>query len=355
MMDSADSENSDNDNSDEDPMDPAEAMLQRGAVLRQLRELERQDEEERRASAHEEALAYKGLDADNDSVASRDTDRTVLACGSQILSYGAYLNHQRYYDDLKHVDCRFIDYGCIGIRPGRLVMEQDKTLGKGGWCWDAAFCLGEYLLQNSTTWKVPGKSATRIVELGTGTGLCGLMVAKAVAGVHVHLTDLPELMPLLQRNVGRNVSSNSFQIPDGQSQVSQKDDGLLSDYILPGDDDDEEAKQSLGIVSAYPLAWGQDDYSEHGTFDVIVGADVVASLYDPVALARTIWAVAHSKSVVYVSFKERLSTIHRQFEQELQSLFESIGVGRSTESRNRNPDIQILIAHGRKDRVPRQG
>jgi 23S rRNA U2552 (ribose-2'-O)-methylase RlmE/FtsJ len=337
-----------------EPMDPAEAMLQRGAVLRKLRELEREDEAARAAQSNEDG-------SDNNNVNDETGDESeeepiVLACGAKVLSYDSYLRHQRYYDDLKHVDCRFIDYGKIG--PGRLIIEQDKSLGKGGWCWDAAFVLGEYMMHNASNWKINcdevGESkststTTSLIELGTGSSLCGALVAKAIQGVHVSLTDLPVLMPFLQRNVARNFASESILTQSGDpiGPDADGDDGILSDYA--GGEYDDDSKRSHSSVSAYPLAWGASDYSTHGTFDVVMGADVVASLYDPVALAQTIWSLAHSRSIVYVSFKERLSSVHRIFEDELQSLFEHMKIVKPSGSRNRNPDIRILIARGKKE------
>jgi 23S rRNA U2552 (ribose-2'-O)-methylase RlmE/FtsJ len=342
-----------------EPMDPAEAMLQRGAVLRKLRELEREDEAARAAPSSQDDGDDNNLNnetGDNDADAEEEEDPIVLTCGAKVLSYDSYLRHQRYYDDLKHVDCRFIDYGNIG--PGRLIVEQDKSLGKGGWCWDAAFVLGEYMIQNAPDWKIKcscndddeSKSiSTSVLELGTGTGLCGALVAKAVSGVHVSLTDLPALMPFLQRNVARNFASENILTQTGDPigpDADNDDDGILSDYA-GGEDDDDDAKRSHSSVSAFPLAWGASEYSTHGTFDVVMGADVVASLYDPVALAQTIWSLAHSKSIVYVSFKERLSSVHRAFEEELQSLFDHMEIVKPSGSRNRNPDIRILIARGK--------
>jgi hypothetical protein len=342
-----------------EPMDPAEAMLQRGSVLRKLRELEREDEAARAAPSNpDDDGAYPS--STPEQLPPEEVEPMVLACGSNVLSYDSYLSHQRYYDDLKHVDCRFIDYGKIG--PGRLIVEQDKSMGKGGWCWDAAFVLGEYMIHNATDWKSDDdddddhqseSTSTSVLELGTGTGLCGALVAKAVEGVHVSLTDLPGLMPLLQRNVARNFDIASILTQTGDQKLigadvdvddDDDDDGLLSEYT----GSDSDSKQSHSSVSAFPLAWGCSDYSKHGTFDVVMGADVVASLYDPVALAKTIWSVAHSRSVVYVSFKERLSSIHRCFEEELQSLFEHMEIIKPCGSRNRNPDIQILIARGKR-------
>ena len=130
--------------------------------------------------------------------------------------------------------------------------------------------------------------------------MSGALVAKAVQGVHVSLTDLPSLVPLLQRNVARNFRSENILSQSGDQKligadVDDDDDGLLAEYT----GSDSDSKRSHSSVSAFPLAWGCSDYSTHGTFDVVMGADVVASLYDPVALAKTIWSVARCSLQIY--------------------------------------------------------
>ena len=99
------------------------------------------------------------------------------------------------------------------LNQNRLLVEQDKALGKGGLCWDAAFILGEYLIYNANnTWRkrTRTRTATKIIELGCGTGLCGMLLAKGIiaagcgsndssssslgGAVEVALTDLHELL-----------------------------------------------------------------------------------------------------------------------------------------------------------------
>jgi len=369
---------------DEDShVDPADVMLQRGAFLRKLRDLEREDELARQQEQESDGADDSGGNQLTLPQGVNDTSPV----SDFILDYNSYLSHQTFYDDLKHVDYKFIDYGEIQNgttkkdhnfdAPSRntLVVEQDKSLGKGGLCWDAAFCLGEHLVATQNEWislvakkDAPegGESMVSVIELGSGTGLCGLMVAKGCAGICVSLTDLPSLMPILNRNICRNFQKNKIVLhkngPTFETKLATDKEYTLQSLV--------HEKSSNGNVSSFSLDWDDvvgdasasstDEHSVTDTiaelsFDVVIGADVVATLYDPVALAKTIHQVAKDeRSVVYISFKERLSSIHRSFEQALGELFDSIEIilassqNSEIHSRNRNPDVGILIARGKK-------
>jgi hypothetical protein len=111
------------DNDDKDEAVPlAEQLMKRGEFLRQLREMELADQAEREQTQEETEQPSQG----------KDDVIHVLSNGKKVLCYESFLKHQRYYDDLKHVDCHFIDFGISSCGGGRLVMEQDKCLGKGG-------------------------------------------------------------------------------------------------------------------------------------------------------------------------------------------------------------------------------
>ena len=101
-------------------------------------------------------------------------------------------------------------------------------------------------------------SGARILELGAGTGLVGLAAA-AVFHTRVVLTDLPEIVPNLQRNAATN--SDVVSAHGGMVEVS------ILDWSKPED---------FGLVSA-PFS-----------FPVILAADPIYSSNHPQLLVRAI-------------------------------------------------------------------
>lgn len=83
----------------------------------------------------------------------------------------------------------------------------------------------------------------RILELGAGTGLVGIAAA-ALFHAHVHLTDLPDILPNLLANVCSN--ETLFEHSGGSASA-----GVLDWSDLPLDVDDEE-KYNV-ILAADPL------------------------------------------------------------------------------------------------------
>lgn len=206
-------------------------------------------------------------------------------------------------------------------------------------------------MTNRTEWTRYGSDVSvcaNMIELGTGTGLCGLMVAAAVPSAHVFLTDLPELQNLLQRNARRNFANvqSNFKQPDEDvafSSLSQRDEEALwqGRHGTLGN--------LTGTVTLGVLRWGDDkDMANYPPADVVFGADVVASLYDPVALAQTIYALCRDQnSMVFTSYKARLTGPHQLFNQELARLFEHVE-HIIPNSRNKNPDVRIIRASGKR-------
>ena len=86
-----------------------------------------------------------------------------------------------------------------------LMVEQDQSLHDccGGIVWESAFCLAQYLRGEARARRIRGR---RVLELGAGAGLLGLAAA-ASGAKRVVLTDHPDAMPLLTRNVERNAEA----------------------------------------------------------------------------------------------------------------------------------------------------
>jgi hypothetical protein len=327
------------------------------------------------------------------SLQQEDRIRT-LACTSTnktvtMLDYNSYLVHQRYYDDLKHVDINYIDYGYIVQRNncgcggassssiaavgnsgsaagsgggGRLVVEQRKSLGKGGLCWDAAFILGEHVIHQEVEWNTgvdtttmtttagataaggggaAAGRASRVVELGAGTGLCGMMVAKAVQ-CHVEITDLPELYDLMSANVERNFCPSSCIDPIANTTTTTPT-NLANNVDID--------QTSMGTISSRVLRWGIESDYQGAPYDCIIGADIVTNLYDPVALAQTIHALSGPNTRIYISGKARLDKPHEEFDVEMLRLFQSVKKIRMNDgihSRLKSPNVFIIVAGGRR-------
>ena len=356
---------------DDEPLGIADAMMRRGDHLRMLRMMAEQDEAERareRAVNDDDAEAgrhHSGGGCSSSSLLPLEQDEydvlPTSSGGSKILRYDSYLRHQRYYDDLKHVDYHYIDYGDIRSRGrhdagnqagGHLVIRQQKRLGKGGICWDAAFILAEHLIACQEEWKMEkrgldqnsdGSDApqTTLCELGAGTGLSGFMIAKACSESHVFVTDLPELLDLMKENYEMNFVDGKCD-GSGGTKTEEESSLLRQKY---GD----KLSKSQGAAEAKVLRWGVESDYEGAPFDVVFGADVVASLYDPIALANTFYNLCGPDSKVYLSYKGRLEEPHQLFEAELKRLFSKVEriEPPNIYSRNKNPGVCILKAWGK--------
>jgi hypothetical protein len=308
------------DNAIEEDPDPFLQQMNRGDYLRRLRMLALQDEMERAEQLQEVFSGEEKKCEDVAVLSTQEEEVEVLSSGERMLNYTQYLAHQRYYDDLKHVDMHYINYGKFGDAAGDLIVEQRKALGKGGFCWDAAFILGEHVIAHQDEWNCRSanrshendQEMTTVLELGAGTGLCGLMVAKATSA-NVLLTDLPELLGLMKDNLQRNHPYQSN-------------------------------------VEARTLQWGNKADYQGAPYNVILGADIVASLYDPVALAHTLYDLSGPDTKIYISSKSRLDKPHEEFDAEMNRLFDKCERV-VPESRLRNPGVFVMEFGGKKKKL----
>ncbi|XP_023142947.3 EEF1A lysine methyltransferase 3-like isoform X1 [Amphiprion ocellaris] len=139
------------------------------------------------------------------------------------------------------------------------------NLGVAAPVWEAALHLCRYFGEQSV--QLAGK---RIIELGAGTGVVGILAARL--GAEVTLTDLPLALPQLEANVSANMPSSGW--PSSPPAV-------------------------------LPLSWGEDHMTFPSDWDLVLCADII---YLPETYPQLVETLAHlckNGALVYLSSKMR--------------------------------------------------
>eukprot|EP00756_Hemistasia_phaeocysticola_P064022 Hpha_TRINITY_DN7477_c0_g1::TRINITY_DN7477_c0_g1_i2::g.95889::m.95889 len=142
--------------------------------------------------------------------------------------------------------------------------EAGDPLGTFSTVWDGSLALAEVLSKGGSGIRIEG---AQVVELGSGCGLGGL-VAAACGARSVALTDLPEALPLLRRNL----RANSF--------------------VLWGCN-----------VSVKPYTWGSPDLPVDSV-DLILAADLVYRDEHAALLVSTIGVITQANPKARAVFSQ---------------------------------------------------
>ncbi|KIK08489.1 hypothetical protein K443DRAFT_128426 [Laccaria amethystina LaAM-08-1] len=92
--------------------------------------------------------------------------------------------------------------------PLSIDLVLDASPGCGGVAWPAGQILATYLIQKGTDF-VSGRNT---IELGSGTGLVGLLAG--ILGGNVWITDQSPLLPIMRRNVSMNNLCNTVKVAE---------------------------------------------------------------------------------------------------------------------------------------------
>ncbi|CEG44827.1 Putative N2,N2-dimethylguanosine tRNA methyltransferase [Plasmopara halstedii] len=186
-----------------------------------------------------------------------------------------------------------------------LGFECNWKPGIGGSIWTSGVLLAAHLELYREYYRTIFEGA-RVVEIGSGTGYVGLMVAACFRPAHVYLTDLSTHVNGLQRNVERNARAVRTGVQVHVSELSwgslEQEMDLLESMAVTSDVNDNKIKAASQI-------------------DVILGTDVayLQELYDP--LLHTINHLATSRTLILLGLN-RVDTSHAFFQQLEQNGFE---------------------------------
>ncbi|KAI8379469.1 putative methyltransferase-domain-containing protein [Radiomyces spectabilis] len=158
--------------------------------------------------------------------------------------------------------------------PWTIRLAQDMSGGCGGKIWEAANMMISYLVDYPQDFK-----NKRILELGSGTGLVGLAVAKSYPDVKsLILTDQEPLMNLLRENIALNDVAH--------------------------------------ITTASVLNWGEPlpDSIAPGSVDVILASDCVylEVAFEP--LIHTLLELSSKDTLILMSYRKRRKADKRFFQ-----------------------------------------
>ncbi|XP_066933657.1 protein N-lysine methyltransferase METTL21D-like [Clytia hemisphaerica] len=197
----------------------------------------------------------------------------------------------------------------IDFSKGDVIIHQSYIGDVGHVVWDAAIVLakfldGKYFTSNETL-TLQGKS---VVELGSGTGLVGLVAA--MNGASVRITDLNELVPLMEKNIEAN------------------------QHLLQGN------------AKAESLKWGVDLEMKMKA-DIILIADCIYYDESLEPLVNTMHSLCHETTVIYMSYEERNTDLKIELEKKffklLDGLFSTERISRDLQDPLYNSDdIHIL-------------
>ncbi|XP_057714568.1 protein-lysine methyltransferase METTL21D [Corythoichthys intestinalis] len=183
--------------------------------------------------------------------------------------------------------------------------------------WDAAIVLAKYLETKQFYDPSSGVNlwaGRRVVELGAGTGVVGLMAA--TLGAHVNVTDLEDLQTLLKVN-----------IQDNQTLIS------------------------CGSITAKVLKWGEDVSGFLPPPNYILMADCIYYEQSIIPLVKTLKLLSGPETCIICCYEQRTEGINpkveNQFFELLQQSFTCEEIPSSKQDcKFSSPDIHIL--HVRK-------
>ncbi|XP_067894318.1 EEF1A lysine methyltransferase 3-like [Heterodontus francisci] len=150
-----------------------------------------------------------------------------------------------------------------------------ENLGVSAFVWDCGITLCQFFQRERMNF-----SRMKVIELGSGTGIVGILVA--LLGGQVTLTDQSHVLKQIERNVSDNIPASCGHSP---------------------------------TIKA--LSWGFDHMHFPNDYDIILGSDIVYYPLDYPLLLQTLRHLSNQRTTIYIATEMRGCCATHKFHEEL--------------------------------------
>lgn len=181
----------------------------------------------------------------------------------------------------------------IDSKPNSIIKIHQNSSCKshtGGIVWETAYLLAEFLL----LFFKEKHSLGKLLELGSGCGMLGLVLAANNLCTKVVMTETTEVLKNLKDNVEFNSTSKNGCCPQYKVSVQR----------LRWDKFEKDIKKCKGM--------GLTDLDPQ-SFDTVVGTDIIFSTVLVKPLLKTLRKMIHDKSNIYLCVQIRCADSHELF------------------------------------------
>ncbi|XP_041070103.1 EEF1A lysine methyltransferase 3-like [Carcharodon carcharias] len=152
---------------------------------------------------------------------------------------------------------------------------MNQKIGVSAFIWECGLGLCQYFQQERMDF-----SGKKIIELGSGTGIVGILAV--LLGGQVTLTDESHALKQIEHNVSVNVPDSCRHFPTIRT-----------------------------------LSWGFDHMNFLNDYDIILGSDIVYYPSDYPLLLQTLQHLSNQRTIIYIATQMRGCHATRRFHEEL--------------------------------------
>mmetsp|Transcript_13555 Transcript_13555/g.20224 ORF Transcript_13555/g.20224 Transcript_13555/m.20224 type:complete len:467 (-) Transcript_13555:638-2038(-) len=186
-----------------------------------------------------------------------------------------------------------------------VTVKQDSACGShtGGIVWETSYLLATFLLEryreksHSTTINDDRYALGRVLELGSGCGMLGLILAASGLCQVVVSTETTEVMHNLRKNIQSNIICRDDKSTSSLSASPCCPPGSIVPRQLRWDNIETDIES------------GEGDLSPH-SFDTIIGTDVVFTTTLVKPLLQTMRKMSHKNTLIYLCLQIRCADSH---------------------------------------------